>query len=180
MKTTLNADGKIGIPDEIRQIVNTMLHDAAPYAAIISRLAELGYPGFLKQNISQWRNGGYQDWRRERRHSLDLQRQTEALLHLCKDPQAASNLADANETLMALGLQQALSGFRFTMGAGLSRQDLNSFCKLAHVTNAQMAERTRRQRLALDLRQLQDFLASLNPADALNLKIQLGNLFARK
>src|SRR5438034_3005927 len=59
--------GKIArLPDEIREIVNTMLHDAAPYAAIISRLAELGYTGFLKQNISQWRNGGYQDWRRER------------------------------------------------------------------------------------------------------------------
>jgi len=41
-----------------------MLDDGFTYNAIVSKLEELGYPGFLQQNISRWTKGGYQTWLR--------------------------------------------------------------------------------------------------------------------
>ena len=47
-----------------------MLDDGFTYAAIVSKLAELGYPGFFCQNIQRWKNGGHQVWLREREERI--------------------------------------------------------------------------------------------------------------
>src|SRR6266436_537775 len=56
-------NGKIArLPAAIRSVVNEMLHDSRLYREIVTRLAELGYPGIRPQNLSEWYKGGYQDW----------------------------------------------------------------------------------------------------------------------
>jgi len=49
-----------------------MLDDGFTYNAIVSKLEQLGYPGFLQQNISRWTKGGYQTWLKEQRFQAVL------------------------------------------------------------------------------------------------------------
>src|SRR5438094_1837195 len=55
--------GKVArLPNQIRNLVNTMLNDGCSYSTIVRRLAELGHPRLTVHNISRWRKGGYEDW----------------------------------------------------------------------------------------------------------------------
>src|SRR5438477_3126785 len=66
-------NGKVArLPHLIRALVNTMLDDGFTYKAIVSKLEQLGYPGFLEQNISRWMKGGYQSWLAVRRFQSAL------------------------------------------------------------------------------------------------------------
>lgn len=52
------------LPDCQRNLVNTMMRDGVPYAAIIQKLAESGFK-LGKSNLSRWYQGGHQDWLKE-------------------------------------------------------------------------------------------------------------------
>jgi len=57
------------LPKPLRDLINSMLDDAAPAREIIAKLQEsadppLPYP-ISEQNISDWKNGGYQDYLRQ-------------------------------------------------------------------------------------------------------------------
>ena len=66
VKPSRRLTGKVArLPHLVRTLVNTMLDDGFTYNAIVSKLEQLGYPGFLQQNISRWTKGGYQVWLRE-------------------------------------------------------------------------------------------------------------------
>ena len=55
-------NGKIArLPKEIRDILNRMLDDGLPYRVIIDELGEAG-EGLNAQNITNWVQGGYQDY----------------------------------------------------------------------------------------------------------------------
>src|SRR5258706_2229067 len=59
--------GKVArLPHVVRTLVNTMLNDGFTYITIVSQLDEVGYPGFVYQNIQRWRKRGYQAWLRAR------------------------------------------------------------------------------------------------------------------
>src|SRR5206468_12289082 len=66
-------NGKVArLPHAVRRLVNTMLDDGFTYNAIVAKLEQLGYPGFLQQNISRWTKGGYQTWLKEQRFEAVL------------------------------------------------------------------------------------------------------------
>ena len=58
--------GKIAsLPKDLREELNTRLEANQTYTTIMRWLARNGHPGFNKQNLHKWKDGGYQDWRRE-------------------------------------------------------------------------------------------------------------------
>ena len=71
VKPSGRRNGKVArLPDVLRTLVNTMLDDGFTYKAIASKLEEIGYPGFVHQNIQRWKNRGYQLWLRQREQRL--------------------------------------------------------------------------------------------------------------
>jgi len=50
------------LPRAIRDHVNLMLDDGQPYHAIIDWLDANGHPGLKPDHISNWKDGGFQDW----------------------------------------------------------------------------------------------------------------------
>ena len=77
--------GKVArLPHVVRTLVNTMLDDGFTYNAIVCKLQEIGYPGFVHQNIQRWKNRGYQTWLREREQRLQS-----VVAHLSQTPIAA-------------------------------------------------------------------------------------------
>jgi hypothetical protein len=58
-------NGKVArLPKELRELVNVMLADGAPYPLIIQKLADQGHT-LKPDNLSRWHAGGYQDWLKE-------------------------------------------------------------------------------------------------------------------
>ena len=61
-------NGKIAhLPKAIRDQINVMLRDGAPYPEIRRKLRELGNPdlnSISKQNLHNWKNAGHQHWLR--------------------------------------------------------------------------------------------------------------------
>jgi hypothetical protein len=54
--------GKIArLPKATRDMLNQMLDDGLPYPVIIEELGEAG-EGLNTQNLTNWKQGGYQDW----------------------------------------------------------------------------------------------------------------------
>src|SRR5205823_2435329 len=89
--------GKIArLPDAAREVVNSMLHDGHSYRAIARRLAELGHPGIIDQNLSRWRHGGYEDWL-DGQDKFDLEKlRGENLREMVKEFQDSSALENAS------------------------------------------------------------------------------------
>ena len=71
-------NGKIArLPETTRERINVMIEDGVRYRDIIKALAqpggpELPYP-ISEMNLSNWRKGGHQEWRR-RQQQLELDR----------------------------------------------------------------------------------------------------------
>jgi hypothetical protein len=61
-------NGKIArLPQATRQLINQMIEDGIPYHAIIDKLKDSATPppyAISEANLCNWRQGGYQDWRR--------------------------------------------------------------------------------------------------------------------
>src|SRR4030095_31550 len=79
-------NGKIArLPKETRDMINRMLDDGIPYHVIIDELGEAG-EGLNTQNLTNWKQGGYQEWvknqeridraRIQTEHAIDLLRET--------------------------------------------------------------------------------------------------------
>ena len=77
--------GKIArLPKDLRDRVNAMLDDGVPYKTILAELDARrdrwppGLTGINKMNLTHWKEGGYQDWRREReiREQTQIDRQS--------------------------------------------------------------------------------------------------------
>ena len=63
--------GKVALlPKTIRDKINVMLEDGVPYDSIIENLNAPGAPPLLhpinKHHLSEWKDGGYQDWLKNR------------------------------------------------------------------------------------------------------------------
>jgi hypothetical protein len=85
------------------------VNDALYYRQIVTRLAELGYPGIRPQNLSEWYKGGFQDWLKLKTELEDLRRDQVTSAEMAHDPNAAANLAKANEILLSLRLNRLLT-----------------------------------------------------------------------
>src|SRR5437660_4468655 len=101
--------GKVArLPNQIRNLVNTMLNDGCSYSTIVRRLAELGHPRLTVHNISRWRKGGYEDWLAAQ-EKFDLEKlRAEITNDAIKDFKDPSALHDASETRAAFITFRAL------------------------------------------------------------------------
>src|SRR5437899_960302 len=138
--------GKVArLPNQIRNLVNTMLNDGASYSAVVRRLAELGHHGFTVFNICRWRKGGYEDWLAAQ-EKFDLEKlRAESTAETLKEFKDPSTFQDASERLAALNIFRALRELDLRPPEELLND--SSFFRLASISNRQMAERTRRERL---------------------------------
>jgi len=135
-------NGKIArLPAAIRAVVNGMLQDSRLYREIVARLAELGYPGIRPQNLSEWYKGGYQDWLKLKTELEDLRHDQATSIEMARDPNAAANLAKANEILLSLRLNRLL-----TDNSGNPSNTL-LFMRLARLIVHEMRESNRRSHL---------------------------------
>jgi hypothetical protein len=72
-------NGKVArLPHALREQINQMIDDGFPYKAILEKLQEPGAPPLpypiSEMNLSNWRRGGYQEWRLEQEERQFLAR----------------------------------------------------------------------------------------------------------
>jgi len=141
-------NGKIArLPSAIRAVVNEMLQDSRYYREIVARLAELGYPGIRPQNLSEWYKGGYQDWLKLKTELEDLRHDQVISAEMAADPNAAANLAKANEILLSLRLNHLLTDPNSDNLGNTLR-----FMRLARLIAHEMRESNRRSHHQFDPR----------------------------
>jgi hypothetical protein len=88
--------GKVAsLPKSERNLVNRLLEDGAPYDDIVASLAQRGYT-LSARNISNWFQGGYQDW---------LLLQQRLATHQLHQETALEILSNSDIDLTAAGLQ---------------------------------------------------------------------------
>ncbi len=81
----LRRNGKIArLPKETRDMLNHMLDDGLPYRVIIDELGEAG-EGLNTQNITNWVQGGYQDYLKHQDTIDRAKAQVELAIDLLKE-----------------------------------------------------------------------------------------------
>ena len=124
--------GKVArLPNQIRNLVNTMLNDGASYSAVVRRLAELGHHGFTVFNICRWRKGGYEDWLAAQ-EKFDLEKlRAESTADAVKHFRDPSALAEASEVLLAVNTFRALREIQRRPDDELLNDPSNTFLHLS-------------------------------------------------
>lgn len=114
--------GKIArLKHEHRSRVNEMLRDGASAARVISFVEKLVAAGERDadgraieipndQNITNWRDGGYQDWLKEQERLADMKHKREFALEIVRQNEG-SKLQEATLHLAASQLYDALTDF---------------------------------------------------------------------
>lgn len=106
--------GKIArLPFAVRTTVNEKLRDGVPYAAIIKGLEEEGHysPGAVnEQNLTNWAQGGHQDWLKEQERLADMTHKREFALRIVQENEG-SKLHEANLHLVASQIYETLTEF---------------------------------------------------------------------
>ena len=78
-------NGKIArLPKPTRDMINHMLDDGLPYHVIIDELGEAG-EGLNAQNLTNWKQGGYQDWLKHQELIERVKAQVEAATDLLRE-----------------------------------------------------------------------------------------------
>jgi len=103
--------GKIArAPFEIRTHVNEMLRDGNTSKAVINFLAGAGITGVNEQNVTNWREGGYQDWLAERGRFEQLAADRDFAMEIVKAGEG-SKLGEAAQVLAGSQLFNTLREF---------------------------------------------------------------------
>jgi hypothetical protein len=103
-------NGKIArLPKETRDIINRMLDDGLPYHVIIDELGEVG-EGLNTQNLTNWKQGGYQEWVRNQELIERTRAQTEHAINLLRETDGAANSATVVEACHMVGATQLMQG----------------------------------------------------------------------
>jgi hypothetical protein len=104
-------NGKIArLPKETRDMINRMLDDGLPYKVIIDELGEAG-EGLNLQNLTNWRQGGYQEWLKNQELIDRAIARTEHAIELIRETGETANpatIAQVGHTVGAVQLVDAL------------------------------------------------------------------------
>jgi len=103
-------NGKIArLPHATRDMINKMLDDGLPYHVIIEELGEAG-EGLNTQNLTNWKQGGYQDWLKNQALIDRMRAQTEFAIDLLSETgdADASLVTEACHLVAAVQLLEAL------------------------------------------------------------------------
>ena len=128
------------LPVAARDQVNRMLDDGVPYKTIIQRLGEAG-KHLTEDNLTRWRQGGYQDYLNAQLLAERARAQTEAAADIARDTghadaitlQKVCNeiaLLQYFETLMQHGDQIARNSLRNNPAKMITL--MNTICKMSH------------------------------------------------
>jgi hypothetical protein len=104
--------GKIArLPYEVRTVVNIKLRDGRPYAEIIDYIASEGHgKDFNEQNLTNWSQGGHQDWLKEQARLEEMKAKREFAMEIVK-ANDGSKLHEANLHLAASQIYDVLTDF---------------------------------------------------------------------
>lgn len=103
--------GKIArAPFEVRTRVNEMLRDGATAGAVIKFLESKDIFAVSEMNVTNWRQGGHQDWLSEQARLSDMQAKREFALEIVKQNEG-SKLHEASLQLAASQLYEVLTEF---------------------------------------------------------------------
>jgi len=98
-----------GLPKNTRDQINLLLQDGLSYRKILLQLGEQGKT-LNEQNLSSWKNGGYQDWFLEQQWRQEIRLKLDLIQELAGDSGEA-NVQQASLQLAALYLFQILQRF---------------------------------------------------------------------
>lgn len=102
--------GKIArAPFEVRTQVNEMLRDGRMYESIIKFLGEKGIAGVNEQNLTNWKDGGFQDWLREQGRLSEMAAKREFALRIVQENEGSS-IHEAGLQLAASQIFELLDG----------------------------------------------------------------------
>jgi hypothetical protein len=103
--------GKIArLPEEIRNHVNELITDGVDYQHIIDYLTQAGFPDFSPQNLSRWKEGGYEDWLQHRSRIEELEFKTAFAVELAQSSDS-SKFQQATLNLTAIQFFELLNRF---------------------------------------------------------------------
>jgi len=95
---------------EVRKHVNEMLRDGKTAKAVINFLNGAGISGVTDMNVSNWREGGFQDFLKEQTRLDEMQFKREFAMEIVRQNQG-SQLQEATLHLAASQLYEALTDF---------------------------------------------------------------------
>lgn len=122
--------GKIArAPFEVRTRVNELLRDNTPYAAIISYLAEAGITEVNDTNVTNWQQGGHQDWLAEQSRLDDMRAKREFAFSIVRDNEG-SNIHEAGLQLAASQIFELLEGINVEEMKEKLADDPENFSKI--------------------------------------------------
>jgi len=102
--------GKIAnLSKEWRDVVNLMLMDGATYQQIIERLKE-PCPDLVEQNITNWFQGGYQEWLKEQTRLADMKLRREQAERLATENKG-SQVHEASLQIASSMIYDVLTNF---------------------------------------------------------------------
>lgn len=103
--------GKIArLPFDVRTEVNQWIRDGLPYPQIIAFLAARGHADINEQNLTNWKEGGHQDWLKEQERLADMASKREFAMQIVRENDG-SKLHEANLHLAASQLYDVLTDF---------------------------------------------------------------------
>jgi hypothetical protein len=101
-------NGKIArLPKATRDMINCMLDDGLPYKVIIDELGEAG-EGLNHQNLTNWRQGGYQEWVKDQQRIDRTRAHTENAIDLLRETGGTTNAATVVEAGNMVGAAQLM------------------------------------------------------------------------
>ena len=127
--------GKIArLPKATRDMINHMLDDGLPYPVIIDEIGEAG-EGLNAQNLTNWKNGGYQDYLKVQETIDKLKAQTETAIDILRDLEhekilggiPLGNFFDGSDrdflvAVTELSSREQLDHFASALSAAISRE----------------------------------------------------------
>jgi hypothetical protein len=103
--------GKVArLPMDQRRVVNEMLRDGKPYAAIMAWVASTAKIKLNDQNITNWKDGGHQDWLKSQERLEDMASKREFALELVKANEG-SKIHEATLQIAASQMYDLLTDF---------------------------------------------------------------------
>ena len=103
-------NGKIArLPKATRDMINHMLDDGLPYPVIIDELGEAG-DGLNAQNLTNWKNGGYQDYLKVQEMIDRARAQAEVAAEILRETEGIADSAKIMEACRVIAAVQLMQG----------------------------------------------------------------------
>lgn len=137
-----------------------MIQDGATYQQIIAALGASG-EGLNDQNLTAWKEGGHQDWLKDMDRIEGIRARSNASLEMVRElkKDGEVHITEANDLILASQINEVLSDFDTDTLKGLMQEKPATFLRLAMAVTSQTGERTKREKLELEVKKYQAKIA---------------------